>query len=219
MTSARTSRKSPSERTAEIHTAARRLALESGLSALTLRSVAAEAGVTPALVAHYTETMDALVAETFSWLTGQELAEVSARVLAQTSATRRLTALCSLLLDGERNEITLIWVEGWALGHHNQQLSAAVRDQMELWQRLVAAVIEEGVASGEFHTPSPALAAWQLIGMIDGLNAQALVAHPDGGPRGSLIGSAVEGMLQMTPGALTDLRSAASAYAVRDADS
>jgi hypothetical protein len=41
----------------------------------------------------------------------------------------------------------------------------------------------------------PAEAAWQLLGMIDGLNAQALVRWNDASARGSLTHRALEGML------------------------
>ena len=59
----RAARKSPAERSAEIAEAARLLALEQGLTAVTLRAIAARAGVAPALVAHYQPSMDALVAD------------------------------------------------------------------------------------------------------------------------------------------------------------
>jgi AcrR family transcriptional regulator len=51
-------RKSPQQRSAEIHEAAIMLAQEAGLSALTLRAVAARAAVAPGLVAHYASNMD-----------------------------------------------------------------------------------------------------------------------------------------------------------------
>ena len=62
----RAARRPPAERRAELAASARAVALDEGLAAVTLRAVAARAGVTPALVAHYHESMDALVAETFT---------------------------------------------------------------------------------------------------------------------------------------------------------
>lgn len=195
------SRKSPIERAAEIRDAACELALEQGLSALTLRAVAVNAGVTSALVAHYVDGMDALIAETFSHITGQEIEDVRARV-SDGSPTRRLHTLCFTLLDGSRDEVTLVWVEGWAMGRRNPALAEAIRRQMDVWEQLFAAVIDDGVAAGEFATDDPAAVAWQLLGMIDGLNAQALVTQAAPGPRGALIAGAVEGMLRMRPGSL-----------------
>ena len=195
-------RKSPIERAAEIRDAARALALEQGLSALTLRAVAAKAGVTSALVAHYVDGMDALIAETFSHIVMQEIDDLDVRVSREDSPTRRLHTLCFTLLDGSRDEVTLVWVEGWAMGRRNPALAAAIRLQMDVWEQLFAAVIEDGVAAGEFVTENPGAVAWQLLGMIDGLNAQALVTQDVPGPRGALIAGAVEGMLRMRPGSL-----------------
>lgn len=51
---------------------------------------------------------------------------------------------------------------------------------MDAWHRLVSAVIERGRASGEFATTNATDAAWQLLGMIDGLNAQSLARGVEG---------------------------------------
>lgn len=52
MTPVKRVRKSPEERRADVHGAARAIALESGLSAVTQRAVAERAGVAPGLVTH-----------------------------------------------------------------------------------------------------------------------------------------------------------------------
>jgi AcrR family transcriptional regulator len=220
-------RKSADERSAEITAAARELALGEGLSAVTLRGIAARAGVTPALVAHYRPNMDALVAETFATIVSSELREIaqvaglgtpravptegtpSAAAAASTastdgvSATARLGALVATLLDGSRDDVTLVWVEAWALGRRNEALAAAVRAQMDAWQEVVQALLEEGVGRGEFAVDDPAAVAWQLLGMIDGLNAQALVRWGEG--RSVLLTHALEGMLGLPRGALAVL--------------
>jgi AcrR family transcriptional regulator len=201
-TRTRASRKSPAERSAEIADAARQVALEQGLAAVTLRSIAARAGVAPALVAHYQPNMDALVATTFATIVAAEIDEV-ARLLDERPGPReRLGALLDTLLDGSRDDVTVVWVEAWALGRRNEALAASVRDQMDAWQAVVQGVVEQGVADGGFETDDAAATAWQLLGMIDGLNAQALVRWGDASDRGSLIHRAVEGMLALPRGAL-----------------
>jgi AcrR family transcriptional regulator len=201
-TRTRASRKSPAERSAEIADAARQVALEQGLAAVTLRSIAARAGVAPALVAHYQPNMDSLVATTFATIVAAEIDEV-ARLLDERPGPReRLGALLDTLLDGSRDDVTVVWVEAWALGRRNEALAASVRDQMDAWQAVVQGVVEQGVADGGFETDDAAATAWQLLGMIDGLNAQALVRWGDASDRGSLIHRAVEGMLALPRGAL-----------------
>ncbi|MBM7505998.1 TetR/AcrR family transcriptional regulator [Agromyces aurantiacus] len=205
-TRTRASRKSPAERSAEIADAAREVALEHGLAAVTLRSIAARVGVAPALVAHYQPNMDALVAATFGRVVSDELAEVRDLVDALPTPRERLAALLDTLLDGTRDEVTVIWVESWALGRRNEALAERVRQEMDDWRGFVQGIVEAGVASGEFETDDAASVAWQLLGMIDGLNAHALVRWEDATDRGSRIGHAVEGMLGLPRGALAPAR-------------
>jgi len=195
-------RKSPVERAAEIAGAAHDLALEQGLSAVTLRAVAARIDVAPALVAHYEPDMQALIASTFASIVAAELAEVDALVAGLPTPRERLAAMLATLLDGSRDDVTVIWVEAWAMGRRNEALAASVRDEMDAWQAMIRGIVEAGVSSGDFETDDPAAAAWQLLGMIDGLNAQALVRWGDAADRGSLISHAVEGMLGLERGAL-----------------
>ncbi|WP_350348827.1 TetR family transcriptional regulator C-terminal domain-containing protein [Agromyces sp. G08B096] len=198
----RAPRKPPGERRDEITRAARELALADGLTAVTLRGVAARIGVTPALVAHYEPNMDALVAATFGAIVSAELDELGDLIGALPTPASRLARLLDTLLDGTRDQVTLVWVEAWALGRRNDALAARVRDEMDVWRDFVQGLLESGIAAGEFDTDDAASVAWQLLGIIDGLNAHALVRWEDAADRGSRIGHAVEGMLGMPRGAL-----------------
>jgi AcrR family transcriptional regulator len=193
---ARAARRAPEERRAAIADAARSVALAEGLAAVTLRSVAARAAVAPALVAHYADGgMEALVAEAFARIVAAELAEVGALVREARSPRAALAAMIRTLAGGERDEVTAVWVEAWALGRRNDPLAAAVRAQMDAWQALVRDVVEAGVAAGEFRVADPAEAAWQVLAMIDGTGAQGLVRWGAAGDRSDLLLRAVEGML------------------------
>ncbi|GAA4140624.1 TetR family transcriptional regulator C-terminal domain-containing protein [Leifsonia shinshuensis] len=198
----RAARRPPAERRAELAAAARALALDEGLAAVTLRAVAARAAVAPALVAHYHESMDALVAETFTSIVAAEIAELRGLLAAAPSPAAGLATLLRTLLDGSRDDVTVVWVEAWALGRRNPVLGAAVRDQMDAWSDVFEGVIAEGVAAGSFRVEDPRAVAWQLLGMLDGLNAQALVRWGGAADRGSLLGHAVEGMLGVERGVL-----------------
>jgi AcrR family transcriptional regulator len=195
-------RKTPAERSAEIADAARSIALEQGIAAVTLRSIAARIDVAPALVAHYEPNMEALVASTFAAVVGTEIDEVVALLAEHPTPRERLAVLLSTLLDRTRDDVTIVWVEAWALGRRSDALAASVRRQMDAWQAVVQGIIEAGVAAGEFETDDAASVAWQLLGMVDGLNAQALVLWGEANQRGSLISHAVEGMLGLGRGAL-----------------
>ncbi|MBD3940407.1 TetR family transcriptional regulator C-terminal domain-containing protein [Microbacterium sp. NEAU-LLC] len=172
-------RKAPAERAAEIVTAATALAREQGLSALTLRAVAERAGITSGLVAHYQPSMDDLVARVYTDLVEEEVRDVERVVEAAADPARRLGALIDTLMDGARDELTVVWVEGWAMARRSDALAEAVRAQMQRWQTLVEGIVAEGCRTGAFSTTEPGEVAWELIGMIDGLNAQSLARGTD----------------------------------------
>lgn len=172
-------RKAPAERAAEIVAAATAVAREQGLSALTLRAVAERAGITSGLVAHYQPSMDDLVARVYTDLVEEEVRDVERVVAAATDAPARLGSLIDTLMDGARDELTVVWVEGWAMARRSDALAAAVRTQMQRWQALVEGIVDEGCRAGAFSTTEPGEVAWQLIGMIDGLNAQSLARGAD----------------------------------------
>ncbi|TFV95332.1 TetR/AcrR family transcriptional regulator [Leifsonia flava] len=199
----RAARKSAEERAAEIRTGARDVALEGGLWAVTLRSVAARVGVTPALVAHYQPNMEVLVADTFTAVVAAEMAEVAGIVEPYTSPTDRLAALIHTLIETARDDVTTVWLDGWSLGRRSAPLATAVRAQMDAWQHLVLGIVDDGCSTGEFTASDPQTVAWHLLGMVDGLSAQGLVSYRDPAARGRLVTDALEHALGLPSGALT----------------
>jgi AcrR family transcriptional regulator len=196
-------RKSPTERSAEIVVAARAIARENGLSALTLRAIAERVGVASGLVAHYQPSMDDLVAHVYTELVEEEVRDVQRVVAAAADPAARLGALLATLMDDGREELTVVWVEGWAMARRNPPLADAVRAQMQRWQTLVEEIIAEGCRHGSFATTEPAAVAWQLLGMIDGLNAQSLARGTDTARFAERTARAAEVLVGAVPGALT----------------
>lgn len=195
-------RKAPAERAAEIVAAATALARESGLSALTLRSVADRAGVAPGLVAHYQPSMDELVARVYTDLVDAEVRDVERVVASAGGPAAQLSALIGTLMDGARDDLTVVWVEGWAMARRSDPLADAVRAQMERWQRLVEAIVDDGCRAGVFAAPEPAEVAWELIGLIDGLNAQSLARGADTVRFAPRMARAAEALVGAAPGSI-----------------
>lgn len=195
-------RRSPAERRAEIAAAATALALDSGLDAVTLRAVAGRIGVAPGLVAHYAPSMDDLVADTFGELVAGELREVVELMARVEQPGRRIGILLDTLLDGSRDDITLVWVQAWGMGARSEALAARVRAEMDDWQSAIAVEIERGMDAGPFVRGDAAAVAWHLLAMIDGLNAHSLVRWNDLPDRRALTARAVAGLLGVDPAAL-----------------
>lgn len=165
----------PEERDRSILEGAIGLARESGLEALTMRAVAARVGVTPALVAHYRPGMDAFLADVFGVIVGVERDEVMAAFDTAAPVRDGLQRMIETLLDGRRDDVTLVWVQAWALGTRNDALAARVRSEMDLWQSALEAHLARAVESGELAPARTETAAWLLLAMIDGMNAHSLV--------------------------------------------
>ncbi|MGO4452658.1 TetR/AcrR family transcriptional regulator [Arthrobacter sp. RAF14] len=191
-------RKSPAERHAEIREAAAVVALEEGLAAITLRRVARQLGVASGLVAHYEPRIEDFVAATFARIAAGDRGEVTQAMAGIDDAGLRLRAVLASSLDSERLPVTAVWVEAWGLGRRNEALATAVRAEMDAWQDLLREVIRGGVKAGIYSVPDPASAAWQILGMIDGLNAQALVRWEGVPDRREHFLSAVEHLLGLS---------------------
>lgn len=196
-------RKSPAVRRSELADAARAIALEEGLSAVTLRAVAARAGMTPALVAHYAEGMDRLVADTFGEIVAAELAEVVGLLDGTDAAPQRLGRFLDIVLDGSRREVTLVWVQGWGLGARNEALAERVRREMDAWQQAIADEIRRGQDAGVFGEVDADAIAWHLLAMIDGLDAHGLVRWREHPARAELTRRVLAGLLGVDAATLT----------------
>lgn len=166
---------SPAQRDRSILDGAIGLARESGLESLTVRAVAQRVGVTPALIAHYRPVMDAFLADVFGEIVGAERVEVMADFDPERGVRDNLFHMVETLLDGDRDDVTLVWVQAWALGVRNETLAARVRTEMDLWQSAIEEHLAAAVAAGEIAASRTDTAAWLLLAMVDGMNAHSLV--------------------------------------------
>jgi AcrR family transcriptional regulator len=193
-------RKSPQQRSAEIHEAAIMLAQEAGLSALTLRAVAARAAVAPGLVAHYASNMDDLVVRTFRELTTSDLNDVRAKTEIVSDPAARMARMIATVLSSEHNGVTLVWVDAWSLGRGSAALSVAIDEQMNAWQSFIAQIIAHGKSTGTFQTDHTDAVAWQILAMIDGVSAHALTRRTDGARFAERLAQACETLVGAAPG-------------------
>lgn len=195
----------PAERRAAIAESARAIALSEGLSAITLRSVAAHAGMSPALVAHYISSMEELVVQTFIDIVHDQLAEFQEWV-ASGPAILRLSRFLQSLFNGEHEASATIWAESWSMGLRSELFAREVRKENDRWlsylESMISAAQEEGVVSVRNVT----VAAMQVLSIFDGTNVHTLVGWRADPERLLLVEQAVEAILGMEPGAFARVR-------------
>ncbi|WP_347753797.1 TetR family transcriptional regulator C-terminal domain-containing protein [Agrococcus sp. ProA11] len=176
MTNHKRVRKTPEQRRAEVHDAARSIALESGLSAVTQRAVADRVGVAPALVTHYVTRMELLVADIFRDIAQEELASVRASVDAvEGGEVEQVLVLLRELIHDFRRDVALVWLDGWSLSRRNAELAAVLVEEARAWEEFVADIFARGHAAGAFSAPEPLALARFVVGATDGLSAQSAV--------------------------------------------
>lgn len=197
-------RLSPAERAAQITEAAVRVARTDGLTAVTLRRVAAAVGVAPSLVAHYRPSMDELVGDTFRSIASTEVAEVARLVADEGDPVAQLAVLVAAVTDAARDDVAVLWADAWSLGRTNEVLAAAARDVMDSWQRLATDVVTAGVRAGVVRAEDPAAIGRLLFALVDATNGYALVDYLDRATRDDLVRSTIARAVGLDAASLTD---------------
>jgi AcrR family transcriptional regulator len=168
-------RKLPAERHGEILTKAVEISAAEGLSAVTLRRVAADLGVTPGLVSHYFSSAEQLITAAFTTAAVADLASARSLVAAASTPTAKMAALMDYVLDGSSEDASALWLDAWSLGRRNVALAAEANRLTDEWLACLGDVVRLGVGSGEFQVADLDVAARRLLTMIDGLGAQMVV--------------------------------------------
>ena len=173
------SRKRPEERRAEILAAAADIALEEGLERITLRAVADRLGVRPGLITHYFPAADELVLEAF------ERAAVGERgqfFPADGTPVERLAHFIDHVESGASLVLARLWLNARHLSRFSPALDALLQEQDALDQAQLIALIQDGIAAGDFADVDAQAASIRIFIAVDGggsyVNTAAVIDHP-----------------------------------------
>ncbi|WP_121371503.1 TetR/AcrR family transcriptional regulator [Frondihabitans australicus] len=188
------------DRTSPIDRAARSIAMSAGLTAITLRRMAATSGLPPATVASHEPSMGALAGRTFSDLAHEEIDDMAARLVGAASPLDALKTLVESLLGPAHDLSKTIWADAWSTGRHNDFVATAAREAMLAWQSLLVEILVAGAEAGQFSVNRPDLAAQQFFALIDSTTAYALVGYLDSDARSLLVTRSLEVALGLPEG-------------------
>ncbi|UNC50124.1 TetR family transcriptional regulator [Enterobacter huaxiensis] len=168
---------SKDERREEILQAAMRVALAEGLSGMTVRRIAAEAGVATGQVHHHFASGGELKSLAFIRIIRELL---DAEVVGENATWReRLHAMLGSDEGGLEPYIRL-WREAQILASRDPEMKGAYVLTMEMWHQETVAIIHAGHKAGVFTlTDRAENIAWRLIGLVCGLDGIYVLNMPD----------------------------------------
>jgi AcrR family transcriptional regulator len=146
-----------------------------GFAHTRVADIAAELGVSTALVFYHFDTKEALFAAAFADAAARDVQRLDDAVASRGSSTARLRAILRLYSPVGSASGWPLWIDAWAAALREPALRRVSRRLDVHWKDAVAAVIEDGVASGELTCPDPHAAAWRITAMLDGLAVQVTV--------------------------------------------
>ncbi|MGS2872993.1 TetR family transcriptional regulator [Enterobacter huaxiensis] len=168
---------SKDERREEILQAAMRVALAEGLAGMTVRRIAAEAGVATGQVHHHFASGGELKSLAFIRIIRELL---DAEVVGEDASWReRLHAMLGSDEGGLEPYIRL-WREAQILASRDPEMKGAYVLTMEMWHQETVAIINAGHQAGVFTLNDRAEnIAWRLIGLVCGLDGIYVLNMPD----------------------------------------
>lgn len=194
-------RKLPEERREEILSCAALIAIEEGLERITLRAVAARLGVRPGLITHYYPVAEDLVIAAFARAAVLEREQFFA---TEGTPLQRLAHFVHHIERGASLPLARLWLNARHLSRFSPALDVELQEQDQLDRDRLTAMIEDGIASGDFGDDVDAEAACiRILIALDGggsyVNTSAELTHP---AHRHVVADVAEWSLGIDPGTL-----------------
>lgn len=169
---ARFRRVAPEDRRRQLGEAALRCIVKHGNAGVSVRQIAAEAGVTQGLITHHFGEINELVAYAFDLMsTGLLQALMTAVDEAEPTPQKRLDAFIEasfspLLFD---RDVLGVWVVFWGLILHSPRMGASQQGEYSDYVGTVEGLIRDLAAEERFSVADLRLTAIALTALLDGL--------------------------------------------------
>jgi TetR/AcrR family transcriptional repressor of bet genes len=169
---ARFHREAPEERRRQLGEAALRCIRRNGNAGVSVRQIAAEAGVTQGLITHHFGEINELIAYAFDIMSDELLKAILKSVEeAEPTAQARLEAFIAasfspILMD---REILSVWVVFWGLILHSPRMSVSQQQEYGDYVQAVEGLISGLAADESFEVADLRLTAKAFTALMDGL--------------------------------------------------
>jgi AcrR family transcriptional regulator len=160
------------ERKQQIYQAALACFSRKGYHQTTMDDIVAESGLSKGALYWYFKGKKELFLSLFNELMAQFGAEwESIAALEGVNATGRLRASLEFFRAGMEPMVPFfgVMMEAWALTRHDEDVETLVGEFYKPYVEIMQAIIEEGVASGEFLVTSTRAASMVILTLFDGI--------------------------------------------------
>lgn len=148
-----------------------------GIDRVSIREIAAEAGHSTGVIAHYFKNKDEVLMTALQHAWRRE-ADRIARATAGASGFAALEELIAQVLPvgGEQTLEMAVWMSFWGRAVGDEQLAAQQRRYYGEWRALLRSCLEDAVAAGEARPGLvPSDEAVRIAALIDGVGIQAVL--------------------------------------------
>jgi AcrR family transcriptional regulator len=153
----------------EILRAAAAVVGRQGFARTRAADVAAELGISTALVFYHFDSKERLLSEAFDLAAEEDLERLERAVSRNADAARRLRTVLRMYLPTGTGMGWVRDIDAWAEGLFTPEIREACRRLDARWRAALERVVVDGVESGEFHCEDPRAAALRIAVMLDGL--------------------------------------------------
>lgn len=163
----------PMRREQIVHATIRGLA-RWGYAGLTMKRVAAEAGVSQGILHYYFRDKAAMLAAAARRVTADLDRRVATESRGARTARERLRAVIRACLRTavDHRDFWTVFIEFWGEAFHDRRLATVNRQAYARARRLIGAGLARGVASREFRPIDVEEAAAVVLALVDGLSLQ-----------------------------------------------
>jgi AcrR family transcriptional regulator len=157
-------------RTAQIIEAAIPVFAEKGFEGATMEDIADAVGINKATIYLYFDSKDALIRDIAEAIFARELADLQDAYDLPGAATERLTAYYEAMIADETEVLPMmpILYEFYALGLRREDVRVVISEFISQSAGLLEAIIEDGIAAGEFAPTDARRAARALDALLSG---------------------------------------------------